>query len=245
MRNRDVVFFAMNKMDCGLVDLSIVSEHLCIEVTLIHQTWELRGSGVVAKNYLASNSPLETATYAETEVVDPTSPEELIAISGQNATQLMVDISKNEIPCLLTTGSGIETYRSRIQGTLAIETWADTADFQAEQRYWIDFYQKRIDSGEEFLRPRLIDFDNERLIAQSIRFKIGDRLPVNFENNGTLCVGCLVFESIESNSFQGQLFLNREFDSMSAQLDRNVVSDDGTSTRCLVASNIRLLPFSE
>jgi hypothetical protein len=241
MRSDEIVFFAFCQNADGKTELSIVSPHRNIEATLVHQSWELKRSNGIARSYTASNTPLETVTYAEPRVEMKLSPEELIVSSGQNATQLTIDIEKDEMPCLLATGCDIETHKVRVKGNLALETWAETADFQAEQSYWTTRYQKQIDSGDEFLRPRLEDYANERRLAESILIEAGSRLPVSFELKGTLCLGCLVLDAIDKPSFSGQLFASVKLESLPEQLERRVRTDGETEICKVVATDLLLL----
>ncbi len=152
-----------------------------------------------------------------------------------------MDIDEAELPCLLTTGVEVETHRIEVKGRLAIKTWAETADFQAEQSYWTTRYQKQIDAGDEFLKPRLDDYANELRLAEKMYFKAGDRLPVSFENDGTLCVGCLILDAIDGCNFEGQLFTNLKFIDAKIQLERNVPSDDGKQIRQIITSDLHCL----
>jgi hypothetical protein len=241
MDSNEIVFFACGHNANGTTDLSIVSPHRNIEATLIHQTWQLKRSNGIERSYTASNTPLETVTFAQLKADVKLSPEELIVLSGENATELMIEIGRDELPCLLATSSAIETHKYRVAGNLAIVTWAETADFQAEQSYWTTRYQKQIDAGDDFLKPRLEDYANERRLAETILIKSGDRLPVNFDHEGKHCVGCLVFEAIDGRRFEGYLFINKELDSLPRQIERHVSSDGGAFMRQIVATEFQLL----
>lgn len=241
MDSNEIVFFACDRNTNGTTELSIVSAHRAIEATLIHQSWQLKRANGVGHSYEASNTPLETVTYAEPKSEVKLSPEELIVCSGENATQLMIEIGRGELPCLLATSSAIETHKHKVAGKLAIVTWAETADFQAEQSYWTTRYQKQIDAGDDFLKPRLEDYANELRLAETMLLNAGDRLPVNFDHDGKHCVGCLVFESIDGRSFEGQLFINVKLDCLPWQIERRVSSDGGAIIRRIVATELKLL----
>ena len=124
---------------------------------------------------------------------------------------------------------------------LAIHNWSETADFRADQSYWITRYKRQIEKGDKFLQSHLDDYERERKLAASLALRSGARLPISFMHEARLCIGCLILESVEGNRFTGRLYANLKLDIAPTKLERFVKSDNGQVIRQLVAANIKCL----
>ncbi|GEM_PF-4349941 len=204
-----VIFALTGRRESGSYEAVVCSPHRRSDVTMLESSWSLRFDEGASSVVECSTVPLETVTHhADAKLIQEPSDDDLIRIAGENSTELFLS-DQIETPCLLSQCANKKGNRLSTRVRLYPKSWADTADFQAEQSYWITHYKRRIAMGSDYLKPRLEDYRIERHRAKEMSIPVGAVLPVSVSSTDGTDYGCLILtEQFSMDEYNAELLIS-------------------------------------
>jgi len=242
---RAVVFALTGRTQTGSYQAVVCSPHRRSDVTMLESSWNLRFDGRASSVVRCSTVPLETVTHhADAKLSQDPSDDDLIRIAGENSTELFSS-EQVQTPCLLSERVNKIGSRLSLRVRLHPKSWADTADFQAEQSYWITHYERRIALGNDYLKPRLEDYRIENDRAKEISIPVGAALPVSIRSLEETDYGCLILnEQFSKDEFSAELLISGRNISNGVKLEREVRWNDEGEAKAILSSVATVLQIA-
>jgi hypothetical protein len=231
---------------------SIVSSHRTLDLAFWHTSWTVKSCTDRPRELVCQTIPFEHASYATGDSPERTPARDLIRLAGQSETEFQLSSLAEDdlLPLFLTTGrpEAVGRYAAKIR--LLTRTWAENADFLADQAFWIRYYQQQVASGATYLKGRLTDYEREKRIASGIEISVGDTIPVNADLSGRqLRPGCLQLEESHGHGVFSCTLCVLGQQPLSRRPIRRVVrwKEDGAekTSNCVVAEVLGFTPLSQ